>query len=222
VQAVEADLAFGDGPRRRTRSSGRTPAGRGPFALLIAGVVGAALAFGLFVFVVRSDNGTVGSTGDAVRLQSLLVDSMDEKTGNIATGTETSCMADGLLRTVGRDRLTGLGVLDGADPVLSLDDAEKHMAVPRALDCLDDARLLEVMVATWPYDDFGPDTVTCVLQGLLDGLGRERLVYAYTTFLDEDPPPLDETLNDEERTVVIAVANQCNQPTATPAAPPAG
>jgi len=217
VQALEVELAFGDESRLATTRRRRGSAiGRRPrlVPLVVAAVVGAAIAGGIVIAMNRpgEENPATGAKDD--KLLTVLVDGMHERFGDTVTDAEVRCIADGMVRSVGRQRLIDVGVLDGADPVLSLDLAEKHVAVPRAFDCLDDQTMLAVMVASWPKEgvgQLGPEVAPCIFGGWLKEIGRDRLVYVFTTLFDAKPAPLNETLNPDEFDIAIKVLNDCQQ-----------
>ena len=178
---------------------------RGPLALVVAAVVGAVLALGAVVVISRSDGGDD-------ELLSVVVETMHVRSNQTVTDVEAECMAEALIRSVGRDRLVQLGALDGVDPIPSLDTAERHLAVPRAFDCLDDQATLDLMVATWPAQapaGLGPELAPCVYQGWWDGMGRETVVNLYASLMAPEPPRLDQTLDPEDFTIVADILSDC-------------
>ncbi|HEY8544901.1 MAG TPA: hypothetical protein VIL36_07630, partial [Acidimicrobiales bacterium] len=198
--AADIDAPAGADDDRRGRP------GRGLLALVAAAVVGALVALGAFVVLTRDS----GPSDD--ELLDVVVQSTITRTNGVVTQVEAECMAEAVVRSVGRERLAELGALDGADALGALSPAERNLAVPRAFDCLDDQRLLDVFVATWPADGvsgLGSEVAPCVYQGWWDGMGRESVVHLFASFLAPTPPPLDETLEPDELAVATRVLSEC-------------
>jgi hypothetical protein len=224
-------LGTGPRPGGRDGAGGRPGAhgggggggkGRGRPAVVAAAVtVIVALAAGVFVLTSgggddgdpTADGGPGGDTvveDDPVLLAVVKV--MYETGAGTITEPEASCMGGALVESVGTERLQDLGVIDGADPIASPDPAETAEAIPKVFDCLDDATMVEFMAATWTTEAVGgldPRLAPCVFQGWFEGLGRERLVQLYATFVRPDPPPMDETLNQAEFDHATGVLGDC-------------
>jgi hypothetical protein len=70
------------------------------------------------------------------------------------------------------------------------------------------------MVASWPKDGvgrLGAEVAPCIFGRWLDVLGRDRLVYVFTTLTDATPAPLDQTLDPDELDAAVKVVNDCQQ-----------
>jgi hypothetical protein len=183
----------------------------------VAAVVGGILALGAFVAVTRDSGG-----GSDDELLAVMVATTNERTNGVVTDVEAECMADSVVRSVGRDRLVDLGALDGVDALQALTTPERQLAVPRAFDCLEDDRVLDVMVATWPPEapaGLGAEVAPCVYQRWWDGLGRETVVHLYTSLMAPEPPALDETLEPADFDTATEALSACQVESGSPPAP---
>ena len=193
--------------RHRARRS------RGPAGFVAAGVAVVSLGAAAFVLFRQSDDDTVDPVTEGEPLVAAVVDALQQRSGGSLTDAEASCMADGLVGSVGADRLIDLRVLDGADPMLAIDEPEKEFAFPKAFDCLDDAAMVEFMSSTiWDREEaegLSPEVAPCAIRRWLDGLGRQRVIYLYTTFVRPVPTPINESLNDNESELVATALNEC-------------
>jgi hypothetical protein len=172
----------------------------------VAAVVGGLLALGGFVAVTRDGGGSDDE------LLAVMVATTNERTNGVVTGLEAECMADSVVRSVGRERLVDLGALDGVDALQALTTPERVLAVPRAFDCLEDDRVLDVMVATWPEEPptgLGPELAPCIYQRWWQGLGRETVVHLYTSLMAPEPPALDEALEPADFDTATDAVSAC-------------
>lgn len=199
-------------PRRMAPRSRRRPAGpiAGGLAVVLVAVVGV-------VMLTRGggDDGDDPLTEDDP-LVVAVVGLMRAKSGDTISDVEASCMAEALIDGVGTDRLADLGVVDGADPILALDETERDVALPQAFDCLDDAGMIAFMSATWTAGGLSADLAPCVFTGWLDGVGRDRMVELYATATQREPPPLNEMLEPDELDLAAAAVEGCSESTAPP------
>ena len=193
---------------------------RRPIGLLIAAVAALVLVAAAVVLLTQGgSDDPPEATSDDDPVVAAVERMMLETSGGSITDVEATCMADGVVRSVSRERLIEVGVLDGVDLLADLSTAEKGIAIPRAFDCLEDDTLIEFMVQTWPAEgigNLGPEIAPCTFQGWYDRLGRERLVFMFTTMARVDPPPLDATLSTEEFEAATAVLAECQPTSETP------
>ncbi|HMG45218.1 MAG TPA: hypothetical protein VK611_28055 [Acidimicrobiales bacterium] len=186
-----------------------------------AGVAVVLLGATAFVLLTRGGDDTVDPMTEGEPLLAAVMDALHQRSGGTLTDAEASCMADELVGSVGADRLIELRVLDGADPMLALDAPEKEVAFPQAFDCLDDAGMVEFMSSTiWAREEaegLSPEVAPCAVRRWLDGLGRQRVIYLYTTFVRPVPTPINESLNENEWDFVGNAINSCVGESSTPA-----
>lgn len=206
-----------DGPgwvfeaEHRRRVSPSQP--RRPIAL-IAGALTIVLLAGAAFVVLRGGGGDEApeeiSQSDPVTVT--VVAAMKERAQGQIPDERAACMADALISVVGKDRLIELDVLNGADPIVSIDEADKDVGIPKAMDCLDNDQLTAFMGATWRDGNDQPvpaEQSACIFGGWLAGLGRERLVYLYRSFANLTQPALQDVLNENEFKLVVGTAARC-------------
>ena len=205
-------------PRPRTSRARRS---RSPVGFVAAGVAVVLLGATAFVLLTRGGDDTVDPMTEGEPLLAAVMDALHQRSGGTLTDAEASCMADELVGSVGADRLIELRVLDGADPMLALDAREKEVAFPEAFDCLDDAGMVEFMSSTiWAREEaegLSPEVAPCAIRRWIDGLGRQRVIYLYTTFVRPVPTPINESLNENEWDFVGNAINSCVGESSTPA-----
>jgi len=201
------------GPRRHFTDDDEPR--RAPLALMAGTLAVVVAAVGAFVLFGRGGDG--GDAGNANQTQadplySRLLEVMHEKSGDTIDDEQAHCMADAIVDTAGRDRLIELGVTDGADPILALDSATKDIGIPKAFECLDDQAMINFMASTFERADVGlpAGMGPCVIDTWFKKLGRERLLFLYSTLARVDPPPITETLNENEMQVVTDSFMACN------------
>jgi hypothetical protein len=198
-----------EGPRRHFTE----PRSRRPY-VLIAGTLTVVLvmAAAALVMLKRGGGDDADKTADSDPLVAAVTKSMDLKGHGALDAKQTNCMTDALINTAGRDHLIEQGVTKGADPVLSLDPANKDAVLQKTLACLDDKTMVAFMAATWidPVTSKPINVGPCVFKGWMQKLGRDRIVYLYSTFASVNPPSLQDSLNENEFVVVTRILTQCN------------
>lgn len=185
---------------------------RRPIALIAGGLAIVLLAGAAFVLLRGGGDDSPEEISESDPVTVTVVAAMKERAQGQVSDEKTACMADALISTVGKDRLVELDVLNGADPVVSIDEADKDVGIPKAMDCLDNDELVAFMGATWRNDEDQPvpaEQSHCIFSGWLAGLGRERLVYLYRSFANLNPPGLQDVLNENEFKLVIGTAARC-------------
>jgi hypothetical protein len=193
-----------------------TPEPRRPIGL-IAGAVALVLIAGASFVLLRKKGDDAGPSDAVAENDPVMVAvtaSMKEKAAGSIPDEKAGCMADALVNVVGPERFTELGVVDGADPVLSMDEADKDTAIPKAFECLDNDELVAFMGATWrdANDEPYPPAIThCVFSRWQAGLGRERLVVLYRSFAAIERTPMEDILNENEMVLVNGTLAQCAQ-----------
>ncbi|HEY3142597.1 MAG TPA: hypothetical protein VGJ86_15770 [Acidimicrobiales bacterium] len=136
--------------------------------------------------------------------------------------TQANCLADQLVTTLGVDHLAELDILHsldvgrGTEGRLSsiLSGPEAQEAYHSAFECLDDASLVGFMARSFPPEsEIGPERAQCMVQGWLDGMGRDPLIAMYTTFATQGlAADMSAVITPEQQDVVIGVAGGCTDP----------
>lgn len=200
-------------PEERRRGS-RSPQRR-PIAL-IAGALTIVLLAGAAFVLLRGGGGGEDETpeeiGQTDPVTVAVVADMKERAQGQIPDERAACMADALIGVVGKDRFIELDVLNGADPIVSIDEADKDVGIPKAMECLDNDQMIAFMGATWrgPNDNpFPVEQSHCIFSGWLAGLGRARLIYLYRSFANITQPNAMDVLNEDEFTLYVATAANC-------------
>ena len=136
--------------------------------------------------------------------------------------TQANCLADRLVTSLGVDHLAELDILHtldvgrGTEGRLSsiLSGPEAQAAYHSAFECLDDISMVGFMARSFPPEsEIGPERAQCMVQGWLDGMGREPLIAMYTTFATQGlAADMSAVITPEQRDVVIGVAGGCTDP----------
>ncbi|HMG42245.1 MAG TPA: DUF2510 domain-containing protein [Acidimicrobiales bacterium] len=195
------------------RPRGRRRPRRRRTLAIAAGAVLALVAVAAVVLVVLDpgevvspdDPGSPGSSGSSPPepddpLTAAVAGYVTTTSAGAVDGADAGCMAESIVDTVGTDRLTEVGVLDGADLLTALNREEVQSGLPVAMECLDDATVEALIAATLKptvLERLDAESPQCLVRGWMDGFGRERFVEIYalwasgasaelTTFLDPD------------------------------------
>lgn len=198
------------GPTQRSpQRMAASPTSRRP-AALVGGIAAVFLAATVAVLLTRRDDNTDPIAADDP-LRIVVVEALHERSAGI-TDSQVSCMADRLIGNVGANRMTELGVLDGADPLVALDQDEKEAAFPAAFDCLDDPGMVAFMAPIWDSEvarGLSPEVAPCIFRRLIDELGRDRVVELYTTFARPQPMQIEQSLRPSEDQPVGDAISEC-------------
>lgn len=190
-------------------------------AILLAGVGAAVVVAGS----ARDDGGTdVPETTELTRRDQYVRHLSDYvyEVGGVGTigPTQSDCVAERIVDGVGVDRLEAMDILntleDASQTPLVVGD-EAQATYEDAFECLDDRELLAFLGGTIERStDVGPEQAGCMVQGWLEGMGRDALVDMYTVLSTEGvtTESLDR-LPPEHRDLLLDVARTCATPPPT-------
>ena len=127
-------------------------------------------------------------------------------------GDAANCMADRIVDSVGRDRLTEVGVADGADLLTSLERPEVEAGLPPAMECLDDEQVRGLISATLRPDilqQLNAQSPECLVDGWFEGFGRDKLTELYAVWAAPGTVELGTVLTPDELGVLGEVIGTC-------------
>jgi Protein of unknown function (DUF2510) len=132
--------------------------------------------------------------------------------GGAVGGDAATCMAQRIVDSVGRDRLTEVGVADGADLLTSLERPEVEAGLPPAMECLDDEQVKGLISATLRPDvlqQLNAQSPECLVEGWFEGFGRDQLTRLYAVWAAPGTVELGSVLTPDELGVLGEVIGTC-------------
>jgi hypothetical protein len=215
------------------RSTPSAPRRRRPWVLLAVLLVVVAVAGGLYVVLDPggSDTGS-GSGGDEPADQpaddgggdggeagagepavAAMVAYIDEASGGAITGEPATCMAERIVTDVGANRLTEVGLIDGADPLTALTPEEVATHLPASMACLDDEQVRTLIAATIRPEvlqSLNAQSPQCLVDGWFDGWGRDKLSEVYGVWAAAGSVELSSILDADQLAILGTVISECS------------